>query len=166
MATPKEMQEKLLKNVVYQEECWILENFVRDKDGYPKIMFNKKLWKAHRLAYFLLIEPFDIKFCVLHRCDERRCINPKHLFLGTQRDNIKDMVKKERHFRGKKLSEKMALYTKRGEQSNLSKLTSKQVKTIRKIYPKVKSCKKVGLKFGVSAQTINNIIRRKSWSHI
>lgn len=54
-------------------------------------------WKAHRYVYNFLCGEIPEGKYVLHKCDNRRCINPDHLFLGTQQDNVSDMVRKGRH---------------------------------------------------------------------
>lgn len=149
-----------------QDSCWVLTQCYKDKDGYPIIGFNKRRWKASRLSYLLHNGEFDESLCVLHTCDVRGCINPDHLFLGTQADNVRDMVDKKRNFRGDDLSRLMKRLSRKGEKNNLSKLSESQVIKIREDYKTVKSCLKVGRMYGVSAQTINNIIRGISWKHI
>lgn len=88
------------KHVSPQEDgCWQWTGRIRD-GGYGRMKLNGKETRAHRVSW--LIHKGDIPngLCVLHRCDNRLCVNPKHLFLGTRRDNYEDMKKKGRHSHG------------------------------------------------------------------
>lgn len=76
--------------------CW---NWVGSKraHGYGQVYFNgKPARKAHRVAWELTNGKIPNNLCVLHRCDNSSCINPDHLFLGTQLENIQDMINKGR----------------------------------------------------------------------
>lgn len=76
--------------------CWVHNNVPTD-EGYVRLDFKRyKKFNAHRLSYALYRGPFDTTLLVLHACDNPPCINPDHLFLGTQRDNIRDMDSKGR----------------------------------------------------------------------
>lgn len=76
----------------------------RNRQGYGKFWFERKQALAHRVAYKLFVgDPGDL--CVLHRCDNPRCVKPEHLFLGTDGDNIRDMWKKGRGVGRRKLSD-------------------------------------------------------------
>jgi hypothetical protein len=77
---------------------------------------------AHRAAWLLFNGEFDRKLCVCHKCDNGLCVNRKHLFLGSQTDNIHDMEKKGR------------AYHKSGELHGRAKLTWKDVRRIRKLH--------------------------------
>ena len=66
------------------------------RDGYGKFSYNQKTIPAHRAAYLLFKGEIPSGKFVLHSCDNRKCVNPEHLFIGTQIDNISDMDSKQR----------------------------------------------------------------------
>lgn len=81
--------------------CWYWDGS-RTNLGYGKVYWQGRKWNAHRLACTLLVgEPGDLHVC--HSCDNPGCVNPAHLFLGTARDNARDMVSKGRA-RGQQLT--------------------------------------------------------------
>ncbi len=77
--------------------CWIWERAVPNaKNLYGSFYADKKVWRAHRFSYALYVgDPEGLD--VLHRCDTPCCVNPHHLFLGTQADNNRDMTSKGRN---------------------------------------------------------------------
>lgn len=77
------------------ESCWLWTG-CKSKYGYGQFTFRKKTTLAHRASYELAMGPFDNWLCVLHKCDNPQCVNPDHLFLGTQLDNARDRVAKGR----------------------------------------------------------------------
>jgi len=80
-------------------ECWEW-SAGKFKQGYGAFGIDKKMVNTHRVAYELFVGPIPEGLCVLHTCDNPSCVNPNHLFLGTQKDNIQDMVKKGRCYKG------------------------------------------------------------------
>jgi hypothetical protein len=86
--------------------CWIWTDTL-DRKGYARLSmyiaekkhYNPRL--AHRISYETYVEPIPAGMNVLHRCDTPACVNPHHLFVGSQADNIEDMVRKRRHWSAK-----------------------------------------------------------------
>ncbi|MBU2249315.1 MAG: HNH endonuclease [Gammaproteobacteria bacterium] len=76
------------------EDCWEWQaNLGR---GYGMFWFGKVPMVAHRISWMMLREPIPDEMNVLHKCDNRKCVNPNHLFIGTQSDNFRDMLEKGR----------------------------------------------------------------------
>lgn len=89
---------------------------------------------------------------VCHRCDNPGCFNPRHLFVGSQKDNMRDCRNKGRHAHG---------------ETSYAKLTEDDVRRIRRTFvPGVTLITNVAKKYAVSSQAINNLLRGKSWAHI
>ena len=77
-------------------KCWDWRT-TRDRYGYGKFFMKGRTLTAPRVAYALVNGGIPDGLWVLHKCDNRACCNPTHLFLGTHRDNMRDMMKKGRH---------------------------------------------------------------------
>ena len=121
----------------------------KNSNGYGAFMRNG----AHRASYELHIGPIPKGKMVLHRCDNRTCVNPDHLFLGTNDDNMKDMVKKKRQ------------RPCRGEQNGNAKLTKEEALEIRRLYQSgLHTMKSLARMFEVrSPSTVNSVIRGGTW---
>lgn len=81
-------------------ECWDAHHTANH--GYGVVHFGGKKHLAHRVAYELFVGPIPEGMFACHKCDRRLCANPNHLFLGTNQDNMDDMVSKKRHAWGKR----------------------------------------------------------------
>ncbi len=118
--------------------------------GYGIFTLNKKNVLAHRFNFILSKGPIPIGFCCLHKCDVPSCVNPEHLFLGTMKDNTKDMVNKKRHGAGEK-------------QPN-TKFTNADIITIRS--ETVLTITELAKKYGVGVPAISRIKNRQRWAHV
>lgn len=146
------LEERFWANVAKTgaNDCWQWIGY-RVGTGYGAIRAGAKMVRAHRLSYEFVHGPIPAHLCVLHRCDTPSCVNPAHLFLGTQRDNIADEVSKGRQARG--------------ERHPFVKLTEQNVREIRRRAPHERY-RALAAEFGVSHGTITSIAVRRTWRHI
>lgn len=90
-----DLKERFLKFINKTSTCWFWQGAINNK-GYGRFRFNGKWAGAHRVSYMIFNNEIPEGLCVLHKCDNRNCVNPKHLFVGTIMDNHIDMIKKGR----------------------------------------------------------------------
>ncbi len=114
--------------------------------------------KAHRLSYQIFRHAnLAREQFICHRCDNPPCVNPDHLFVGTQRDNIADMIAKGRN------SNPPIRY---GESNHNAKLTKKSIPKIRRLFKRGTSSRKIARLHSVDKNTILAIINHKTWRHV
>jgi len=123
--------------------------------GYGKFTINGNRISAHRFSYEYHIGPIPDGLVVRHRCDNPSCVNPHHLEIGTQADNMRD-----RDERGRRKPPK-------GSSHGCAKLTEPDVIEIRRLYAdgELNQCEIAGI-FNVNHRTVNHIVRRYSWRHL
>lgn len=149
------------------EECWEWTG-CRFNTGYGMLGVGSKCRSTHRLSWELHFGPVPGGLWVLHRCDNRSCVNPAHLFLGTARDNYHDSRAKGRHSAADRHGmRRHPERIRRGEQSNPARLTDAKVVAIRQRY-KAGGISQSALarEYGVTQSTIWNILFRKTWKHL
>lgn len=135
--------------------CWNWTGSIF-RSGYGQVSHNGRPRRAHRVSYEIHCGPIPdgSDSCVLHRCDNRACINPEHLFLGSRADNAADMMSKGRQPRVRN----------HGAANGQARLTSDEVLAIRSVVGL--SQRAIAKKFGVAQGQVSLIRNRKSWKDI
>lgn len=136
------------------DECWPWMG-VRQPSGHGQFAIATrpgKLTAAHRYAWTLANGPIPDGMKVCHRCDHGWCVNPAHLFLGTQADNLRDMREKDRHSRG--------------ERHYAAKFCDEDVLLIRAMAGSGVSQSEIALRFNTRQSEISNIVSGKRWKHL
>lgn len=85
-----------MKKIIKSDTCWIWNGSFNSEGRYGAFYFNKKVGRAHRFSFEHYKGNIPKGMVVMHSCDNTKCVNPEHLSIGTQRDNIIDMINKGR----------------------------------------------------------------------
>lgn len=161
-------------------DCWLWDGPRKD-EGYGRFFWwdgeRNRREAAHRLAWELLRGPIPKGLFVCHDCpggDNPRCVNPAHMFLGTQLDNIRDMMRKGRHgsqvdperYRAARMKCGSHLPHYRGEECAYAKVTEAQVVEIRYLYAAGGiTHRQLAKRFGLGKTTVGHILHGRKWAH-
>jgi len=171
--------------------CW---NWIASKtiEGYGLFRFMNRMVRSHRFSWELYNGKIPLGKLVCHSCDNTSCVNPEHLWLGTDKDNAKDKVKKNRQWRPtgkkhpfygkhlplstrKKISETVSKIVAKGEKHYNARLSKEDVLYIRNKYQKMveknkilkgEICVKLANTFDLSPLYVYQIIKRKKWKSV
>ena len=140
------IERRFWSKVNKTSDCWLWVG-AADRQGYGRIKTSTTVL-AHRKSWEIHNGPIPDGLLVCHKCDNPPCVRPDHLFLGTNDDNMADMVQK-------------------GRAPRQSRLTDIEVATIRRRYADGERWpRSLAREFGVSRSTIYYIVRRKTWVHV
>ena len=139
-------------------ECWPWTGSTNGR-RYGRLEFEGKYQQAHRVSYQIFREAIPDNTNVLHECDNPICVNPKHLFLGTQQDNVDDMIAKGRACFG----DQRPIV---GSQHPSAQLDEDKVREIKRLLNEGHRHRDIANYFGVARQTITNISTGTRWSHV
>lgn len=136
------------------DECWVWSGTINDA-GYGILVIDTKRVRAHRIA-FALDRGAEPENLVLHICDNRRCVNPRHLMAGDHKENARQMVERGRKGRGPI-----------GAEVNTATLTRESVRQVRYVYGAGrKNQPELAEIFGVTQSTISAAVGRRTWRHV
>lgn len=150
--SPKERLNKFIK-IDDEKKCWLWVGG-KNRKGYGSIHFNGKNRIAHRMSYELYVGEIPCGVLVCHHCDTPSCVNPEHLFLGTDLDNSNDKFSKGRH------------KSSPGQSNGNSKLTNDEVRCIKKRLKVGTKVSEISKQYHISETNIYYIKKEKTWSHI
>ncbi len=145
------------ERVKITKDCWEWVGHIK-KDGHGQLMINLKSFSAHRLAWLLLRGDIPGGSCICHKCDNPKCVNPDHLYLGSKASNLQDMWdRNERSMKPQK-----------GSLNNYAKLKEDDIKYIRQSLREARRGKGRFLAklFNVHEATISYIKNNKTWTHV
>lgn len=142
------MKERLMLHTdTTSGSCWLWRG-AKDRKGYGKINIAGRYVQTHR-ASWMEFKGDPGPYFVCHHCDIPACLNPEHLFLGSQMDNMADMTAKKRQSKGTEMPQ--------------AKLTEDLVRLIR---AGTKSCRLWGIELGISPMAVWNARHGKTWKHV
>ncbi|WP_413813521.1 HNH endonuclease signature motif containing protein [Bosea sp. Root670] len=130
--------------------CWLWAGLL-DKDGYGRVTYFGVTGRAHRKAYELVCGAIPDGMLLRHSCDNPRCVNPRHLTVGTVADNSADMVERGR------------AVVRIGNLNTAAKLSESQA---RSIFTDTRHHREIASEYGVSSETVWDIKSGRSWSHL
>lgn len=132
-------------------KCWEWEGHIHNS-GYGRITHNRKTQYAHRFYWELINGDIPTGLDVCHTCDNKLCVNPDHLFLGSRKANMVDAMIKGR--------------MQRGEDRYNSVLSESMVRLARERYAKGEQITRIAASMGVGKTTLGCAIRKKTWRHL
>lgn len=148
------------------ETCWLWRGRIH-KNGYGAMWVGDSRHYAHRLSFALHRGGVPEGAVVCHSCDVRNCVRPDHLWAGTQSDNLRDAVAKERGATGDRAPSRRfpALY--RGERNAAAKLTTEAVRDIRqRRAAKTATLETLAAEYGVGIAQISRVAHGLRWQHV
>ncbi len=149
----------LLRANIPDDKCWEWTG-AKSRFGHGRIKLNGKLHSPHRIVYQMLVGNIPENYLVCHRCDNPSCVNPRHLFVGTHSDNMKDCAAKGR------LNSQLNAASFQGAKHPNAKLTDEKVREIRLRAANGEPKKRLAREFGVHKSIIQKVIQRKRWAHV
>lgn len=134
------------------KKCWEWSGMM-NTNGYGRFSYKDNHSLAHRISFEMFVHEIPSGMMVCHKCDNRKCVNPMHLWIGTQSENLKDASRKGR----------MVYPDTTGDKNGNSKMTWDKVREIRRLYKSGVKKYLIASSFGVSPSTIGNITNNQTW---
>lgn len=138
-------------------ECWIWKGSFKE-NGYPQLGVGsitngtRTMRMAHRLSWLIHFGEVPAGKFVLHHCDTPACVNPNHLYLGTNTDNMGDAARRDR--------------IAHGVRHTYAKLNPEKVRRVRAMFKAGTNCNQIAEKMGVTSATIQQVIEGQTWRRV
>lgn len=145
----RDAKDRLLKKVYFTDNCWIWMGG-RNNKGYGYFYYRGVHMNVHRASYQIFNETILGDLHVLHKCNNPTCVNPKHLYAGTHKDNMRDLANSDRAVRG--------------ETHPQAKLNYKKVALIRLLSKQGLSQSVLSQRFSIHQSQISRIVHNRSWT--
>lgn len=171
MKTKEEILIEFEKNFIKADGCWEWQGTIQTT-GYGYFYLGRghlggvKGGTASRASWYLYIGDIPAGMCVCHRCDNRKCVNPQHLFLGTDYDNTLDKMMKGRHSKGLDHSLKTKAKIPRGSSHYKTKLTEDDIQNICELRNSGMTYAAIARIYSFDHTTVYKIIKNKRWKHV
>ena len=150
------LSNRFWSKVDKSQPCW-LWTAAKHRKGYGWFRVHKEPMMAHRVAYILANGPIPLGLHVLHSCDTPACVNPEHLFLGTNQENVDDKVRKNRQYKPNH----------KGSRHTQATVDEAVVLQIRQDHATGNyQHKDLAKKYGTTTSIVGKIVRRERWTHI
>lgn len=143
--------DRLHEHASLDGECLIWRGTLTQK-GYARVVRSGRVYRVHRMVWERANGPIPPGMQVMCLCDRRDCINIRHLSVGTNDQNVADMMRKQRQARGSK--------------KKLAKLSEAVVPEIRRRHEAGETQATIAAAFGVSVRTIRSVVKRELWAHV
>lgn len=151
----KTKQERFLEKIIPEPNsgCWLWSAACNTK-GYGTFSVGIKREGAHRISYRFFCGDIKKGLHVLHKCDVKCCVNPNHLFLGTNLDNMQDKMRKGRHV------------SSFGIKNGSARLDPDKIRIVRELHKKGFSERKIANQLNVSRGSIHSILSGRTWRQV
>ena len=154
------LEERFWKKVNKTDNCWIWQAATRGKTGYGSLKYNKKVIDAHRMSWILSFGKIPEGKYICHKCDNRLCVNPEHLFVGSPKENWLDGFNKGRIVGLPKIWYQI------GHHSTQRKISLEDAIEIKNLYLNTNMTQKIiGEKYNISTRAIRYILSGETYKN-
>jgi len=145
--------ERFWEKVEKTDTCWLWTGSVTKSGGYGQLSIHNRPVRAHRFAYELIVGPIPEGLRVCHHCDVPRCVRPDHLFLGTAKDNTRDMMAKKR----------MRRFPRGDEHPTRTAARRERYETVVRLHGEGMTNAQIARQVGLTDTAVGHMVNGKTW---